>query len=113
MPSTASAGEWALHLARFANTLRPDWDVPGIRAAIHTARNLGSREDIAHALIELTSRTDLRTPALLTTDGPHWHTGRTPSARIELARCTTYGHEHYAAHNCPACRFDHLGKDTP
>ena len=104
MPSNASRDDWALALARFTNCLRADWDIPGIRAAIHAARTLGSREDIAIALIELTKRTDLHTPALLAQDGPHWHTGRTPGARVEPARCPKYGHESYAAHNCSACR---------
>lgn len=113
MPSTASRDDWALALARFTNCLRPDWDVPGIRAAIHQARSLAVREDIAVALIELTKRDDLRTPALLREDGPHWHTGRTPDTRVEPVRCPR--HEHEIAASCRACPvedFDPTGAPT-
>ena len=96
MPTNASRDDWALALARFVHCLRPDWDVPGIRTAIHAARNLDSRESIAHALIALTRRDELRTPALLASDGPHWHTGRTPETRVEPARCTIHPHEQAA-----------------
>ena len=105
MPSTASRDDWALALARFAGCLRTDWDVPGIRAAIHQAKRLGSREDIAIALVELTRRTDLRTPALLADDGPWWHTGRTPNVRVRETRCDVYGHE-YERLPCKACVVD-------
>ena len=102
MPTNASRDDWALLLARLANALRQDWDVPGIRSAIHNSRNLGSREDVAIALVELTKRDDLKTPALLAQDGPHWHTGRTPNVRILRTRCTAYGHE-YERIPCRLC----------
>lgn len=113
MPTSASRDDWALHLARFANALRQDWDVPGIRAAIHAARTLGGCEDIAIALVELSKRRELKTPALLAQDGPHWHTGRTPDVRVTPARCKT--HEHEWALNCRSCaveKFDPTATPT-
>lgn len=62
----------AQYLAQLTHALRPDWDVPGIRAAISRARHRAPADDIALALIRLTRRDDLRTPAILAEDGPHW-----------------------------------------
>lgn len=109
-PTNASADEWALHLARYAHSLRPDWDVPGLRSAIHAARNLGDRADIGHALIELTKRDDLKTPALLAEDGPHWHTGRTPNARVTPAKCERHPHSLIP---CRECEAERKGYDEP
>jgi hypothetical protein len=112
MPSTASRDDWALALARLINCLRPSWDVPGIRSAIHNARALGTREDIAIALVELSRRDDLRTPALLASDGPHWHTGRTPNARPVKTRCDVYGHEYEDAATCRLCPVEKFEPTT-
>ena len=108
MPTGASRDDWATPLATLIARLRTDWDIPGIRAAIHAARNLGSREDIAIAAIELSRRTDLRTPALLAQDGAWWHTGRTPTARVRPVMCEVLGHE-YERVPCRSCRADELG----
>lgn len=65
-------------LAQFVATLRPGtdhaprWDAPGIRTAIHAAKRRAPAGELAIALIRLASRDDLRTPALLADDGPHW-----------------------------------------
>lgn len=107
MPNAASREDWAAPLATFIARLRTDWDVPGVRAAIYAARNLGTPADIAIAAIELSRRSDLRTPALLAQDGPWWHTGRTPTTRVRPVMCTEAGHE-YEAVPCRACRADEL-----
>ena len=48
------------------------WDHPGIMAAIEKARAMADAFDLAHALLVLAERPDLRTPALLSTAGEHW-----------------------------------------
>ncbi|HHX46041.1 MAG TPA: hypothetical protein GX718_01515 [Brevibacterium sp.] len=48
------------------------WDHPGIMAAIEKARAMADAFDLAHALLVLAERPDLRTPALLSTTGEHW-----------------------------------------
>ena len=100
-------------LAALMAALHPGWDAPGCAAAIHKARHLAPPDQLAHAAIDLATRTDLRTPALLAEKGPWWHTGRTPDTRVEPARCTVPGHEHEFAHNCRACiGDDHAGVDV-
>jgi len=89
------------------------WEIPGCAAAIHKARRLAPVDQLAHAAIDLATRTDLRTPALLADDGPWWHTGRTPDTRVEPARCKVPGHEHEFAHNCRACVGDRMAAMAP
>jgi len=93
-------------LAVLMAALHPGWDVPGCAAAIHKARHLAPPDQLAHAAIDLATRADLRTPALLAEDGPWWHTGRTPDTRVEPARCPI--HEHELAHCCRACVGDRM-----
>jgi len=103
-------------LAQLMAALHPGpypWEIPGCAAAIHKARHLAPPDQLAHAAIDLAKRADLRTPALLAEDGPWWHTGRTPDARVEPARCTVPGHEHEFAHNCRACVGDRMAAMAP
>jgi hypothetical protein len=106
VPSTAHAQHQAdmLAAADLLAALHPGFDIPGCAAAIHQARHLAPPDQLAHAVIDYARRTDVRTPALLAQDGPHWHTGHTPDARIEPARCAV--HEHEWAHCCRACEGD-------
>jgi len=99
----------ALHNERSAF----EWQPPGCAAALHRARHLAPVDQLAHAAIDLATRADLRTPALLAEDGPWWHTGRTPDVRLEPARCTVPGHEHELAHNCRACIGDRMAAMAP
>ena len=100
-------------LAALMAALHPGWDAPGCAAAIHKARHLAPPDQLAHAAIDLATRADLRTPALLADDGPWWHTGRTPDTRVELARCKVPGHEHEFAHACRACIGDRMAAMAP
>jgi len=100
-------------LAALMAALHPGWDAPGCAAAIHKARHLAPPDQLAHAAIDLATRTDLRTPALLADDGPWWHTGRTPDVRLEPARCGEPGHEHELAHNCRSCISDRMAAMAP
>ena len=102
-------------LAALMAGLHPSWQIPGCAAAIHAARHLAPPDQLAHAVIAYAMRTDVTTPALLAQDGPHWHTGRTPNARVEPARCPKPGHEHEIAHNCRICaveRYEPSGQES-
>jgi len=99
-------------LAALMAALHPGFDIPGCAAAIHKARHLAPPDQLAHAAIDLAKRADLRTPALLADPtGPWWHTGRTPDARVEPARCKV--HEHEFAHACRACVGDRMAAMAP
>jgi hypothetical protein len=109
MPTTANRDDWAAPLAALVAALRhitgaPEWDVPGIRAAIHRARNIAPPHQLAHAAIDFAiMRPDLTTPVMLEQDGPWWHTGATPGARVVQERCSKVGHEHELARCCRLC----------
>ena len=112
MPTTASRDDWATPLAQHIASIRhlsggKPWDVPGIRAALHRARHIAPPHQIAHAAIDWAiMRPDLSAPVALENDGPWWHTGRTPSARVIEERCTVVGHEHELAAACRSCAGD-------
>lgn len=102
-------------LAAFVYTLRPtrDWDIPGIRAAISNARHRAPAPELAQAIIRLSERVDLRTPAVLREDGPHWPASTPTRDDHRYARCPEPGHTSYAAWNCGACAADRIGTDGP
>ena len=87
-------------LATFVAHIRPDWDRPGILAAIGKAGNLGSPSAIGVALCRLADNRGLNTPALLPTPGAHWTD--TPVAAIRPP--TMCGdHPQQRALDCPDC----------
>lgn len=59
-------------LANYVGRLRPDWDYPGIYAAIGRAKDLGSAAAISAALCRIAEDLTIRTPAVLPEPGPHW-----------------------------------------
>lgn len=100
-------------LAHLVATLRPGWDVAGIRSALSSARHRGSAHELAIAAIRCTQG-DARTPAVIAMDGPHWHTpGAVTKDEHRFARCTVIGHGSFAAWNCGACRAEDLEADEP
>ena len=99
-------------LAAVMAALHPGWDLPGCAAEIHKARHLAPPDELAHAVIAYAMRADVRTPALLAADGPHWHTGRTPNARVTPTRCDIAGHE-YERLPCRSCRAEEIGGTGP
>jgi hypothetical protein len=87
-------------LATFITRIRPDWDHPGILAAIGKAQHLGSPAAIGSALCRLADNRELRTPATLPDPGAHW--AGTPVAAIRPP--TMCGdHPRRRALNCPDC----------
>lgn len=106
--------EHARPLAALMAALHPGWDIPGCRAALWNAKDRADVYELAHAAIELARRTDLRSPAVLAEDGPHWGKHQTPTGNEHrIARCDVIGHGSYPAHNCGACRAEDLEADEP
>ena len=60
-------------LAYVIHELRPDWDRPGIEAALERAHQTNpDLAAITHAAIAATNRDDQHTPAIIALPGPHW-----------------------------------------
>jgi hypothetical protein len=108
----AITDDQARALAALVASLHPGWDVPGVRVAIHKARHRGDAFAVARAALEVASRVELRTPALLAEDGPHWGTS-TQVPRPQQARCVVHPFE--LADPCRECRAEELaaGEASP
>lgn len=87
-------------LATFIGRCRPDWDHPGIVAAIGKAAHLGSPAAIGAALCRLAENYELRTPATLVDPGKHWH-GTSVATRQPPVMCPDHPGEKAGA--CPKC----------
>src|SRR5690349_17586979 len=96
-------------LATFVARIRPDWDHPGIMAALGKAANLGTPAQVARALVNLAENHDLRTPAILAQPGSHWSAPN--GERIQIRGTNdVHCHEHPSSvHPCPHC----AAKSTP
>lgn len=88
-------------LAAFVARIRPDWDHPGIVAAIGKARDVGPAAAVGAALCRLAENGELRTPALLAEPGAHWG-GTTAATRRPPTLCPD--HPTARLHDCPECR---------
>lgn len=86
-------------LAAFIGRIRPDWNQPGIVAAIEKAGPLGPAAAVGAALCKLAENYELRTPAMLDQPGPHW-AGTTVATRTPPTMCPD--HPEWRAHRCDA-----------
>ena len=104
-------GDQARALAMLVHTLRPEWGVPGIAAAIYAAKDKAGTEQVIMAAVRLARRHDLRSPAVLAEDGPHWSVDRSEGLDTDkFARCTKPGHQSYPAWKCGACRSEEIAR---
>ena len=86
-------------MARYSGVC-PDWDQPGILAAIKAARMLGTPQEIGVALCRLANNYELRTPAMLHQPGAHWH-GTGVAERARPNQCAQ--HPEHPSGRCPDC----------
>jgi hypothetical protein len=98
----------ATTLAAFVHTLRPDWDVPGIVAALGQVRDRAVAGEVAVAAIRAATDHGNRTPAVIAMDGKHWRGGDPTSRTVntgvgKCGSCGTY-HTADAPHAAPATR---------
>lgn len=87
-------------LAAYLGRVRPDWDHPGIIAALKKAAPLGPSAAVAAAACRLAENLELRTPAILDKPGAHW-AGTTIASRQAPSMCPE--HKAHKAGNCPEC----------
>lgn len=94
-------------LATLVRSLRPEWDVPGIKTALWNARDRGTAWDVTHAALYAAGDLSNRTPAIIALAGPHWTRGRElGSSDPRGEKCDQPGHEGKPAHNCSYCIAD-------
>lgn len=107
-------GDQARALAALVAALRPDWDAPGVLAALRDGRTKGTADQLAHAAINAAMDPANRTPAVIALDGSHWASVRPVETRgAKFDRCTRPGHEQWPAWHCAGCRADARAADSP
>ena len=87
-------------LTALLHTIRRDWGLAGITAALKKASLLGSAAEVAVAACRCAANPDMRTPALIADPGPHWQ-GLAAGSRLAPVMCVT--HPEQKAGSCPAC----------
>ena len=90
-------------IATAVQQLRPDWDHPGIVAALRAAQAHGTPAEVAAAACRLASNLKLRNPGMLSQPGAHWSvpTQGGPTVSVIQTRCGE--HPEHPAARCPLC----------
>lgn len=91
------------NLVQLTISLRPDWQSPGIRAAIRDALakpDTIALPDLAYALTRLALDPTIVTPAVLAHDGPHWRKTPTAGDVYRSAKCDKCGGRHGSGADC-------------
>ena len=97
MPLSQSQGQ---ALTALLHTIRRDWGLAGITAALKKASPLGSAAEVAVAACRCAANPDMRTPALIADPGPHW-LGLAAGSRLAPVMCVA--HPARKAGGCPEC----------
>lgn len=98
-------------LAALVHELRPEWDTAGVMGALSAARERGTAWDVAQAALRAAEVPTNRTPAVIAMAGAHWSKpGATEAAPRPGVACQEPGHGSYLAHNCGACRAEHIAR---
>ena len=91
----------AVAIATAVQQVRPEWDHPGILAALHAAH--GTPAEVAAAAFRLAGDLKARTPGLLPKPGSHWRAPAEggPTVSVIATRCGE--HPARRALDCPEC----------
>ena len=97
-------------IATAVQQVRPEWDHPGILAALHAAQGMGSPAEVAAAAFRLAGDLKARTPGLLPKPGSHWRAPAEggPTVSVVVTRCGE--HPEHPAARCPACEEANRGE---
>ena len=97
-------------IATAVQQLRPDWDHPGIVAALRAAQAHGTPAEVAAAACRLACDLKLRNPGMLAQPGTHWRAPAEggPTVSVVVTRCGE--HPDHPAARCPACEEANRGE---
>jgi len=97
--------EHAKHLTSLIESLRPDWDLPGINDALYRAKDRGDAVEVCVGALRGSVPTN-RTPGVIPLDGNHWrdtvatHGAKRSSAADKALHCERCGIVHTALSPC-------------
>ena len=97
-------------IATAVQQLRPDWDHPGIVAALRAAQAHGTPAEVAAAAFRLAGNLQVRTPGMLAQPGAHWKAPAEggPTVSVVVTRCGE--HPEHPAARCPLCEEANRGE---
>ena len=90
-------------IATALQQVRPEWDHPGILAALQAAQGHGTTAEVAAAAFRLAGNLKVRTPGMLAQPGKHWRAPADggPTVSVVVTRCGE--HPEHPAARCPLC----------
>ena len=93
----------AVAVATAVQQVRPEWDHPGILAALQAAQGHGTPAEVAAAAFRLAGDLKVRTPGMLAQPGKHWRAPAEggPTVSVVVPRCPE--HPEHPAARCPLC----------
>lgn len=88
-------------LCELIHLLRPEWDLPGITAAVRKAAEIASGPEVCVAALRVAANPEAETPGLIPHPGSHW--SQTAAGRHQPP--TPCGlHPGQPALGCPECK---------
>ncbi|MFT4471423.1 hypothetical protein ACMX2H_16085 [Arthrobacter sulfonylureivorans] len=75
-PAPTMTEEQAEQIATFIHSIRPDWHVSGIVSALGRVVHQADTATVALALLHAAADPAIKTPGILSHQGPHWHKAR-------------------------------------
>ena len=104
-------------IATAVQQLRPDWDHPGIVAALRAAQAHGTPAEVAAAAFRLAGDLKVRTPGMLAQPGKHWRAPAEGGPTVSVIQTRCGEHPANPAARCPECpspadvaRVDHAAR---
>lgn len=97
--------EHAKHLATLIQSLRPEWDLPGINDALYRAKDRGDAIEVCVGALRGSVPSN-RTPAVIPLDGNHWrdtvaaHSAKRVAAADKASHCERCGIVHTPLSPC-------------
>ncbi len=100
----------AVAVATAVQQVRPEWDHPGILAALQAAQGHGTPAEVAAAAFRLAGDLKVRTPGMLAQPGKHWRAPAEggPTVSVVVTRCGE--HPEHPAARCPLCEEANRGE---
>lgn len=95
-------------LVELVHLLRPEWDIPGITAAVRKAAEFATGADVCIAACRVAANPEAETPGLIPQPGQHWQ-GTTTGRHQAPTPCGV--HPTQNALGCPECAA--IPKATP
>ena len=90
-------------LCELAHLFRPEWDIPGIAAAVRDASTKAAGVDVARALLAICADPAVKTPGMLPKPGRHWPTDDDGNSLLPVSHDVRCPEHTQHVHPCPQC----------